>query len=424
MKEALLQYAWQYKLFSTYDLKTTENESIEIIDVGKLNRHAGPDFFNAKIKIGETLWAGNVEIHRNASDWIKHEHHKNSAYNNVILHVVTIADTEVLRQNGMKIPQLELKISEDLERKINDLYQLKKWVACENEIHKIPSVFINDWKNALLVERLSQKVAQIESLLKKNNNHWEAAFYIRLARNFGFGVNGQAFEQLARSLALTVLGKHKNNLFQIEALLFGQSSLLDTCKEDEYTQRLRNEHRFLAKKYQLKAIEQSMWKMARLRPDNFPHVRIAQFAALIYDSSKLFSKIISLQNIENLRKIFNTKASDYWDSHYRFGEKSEKKAKSLGADAVNVIIINTIVPFLYAYGSLKNNQEYKDRAFLFLEQLKAEKNAIVTQWKNLGIAIENAADSQAFLQLKKQYCDDKKCLYCRIGHKMLQMTFK
>ncbi|MDR0371108.1 MAG: DUF2851 family protein [Prevotellaceae bacterium] len=424
MREALLHYVWQYKLFSVYKLKTPDNKAVEIIDAGKPNTDAGPDFFNAKIKIDDTLWAGNVEIHRRSSDWFRHGHEKDKHYNNVILHVVEIADTDIFRQNGEKIPQLELQVSEGIERKANELYRQNKQIACADEIADIPAIYIRDWKNALLVERLSQKTSEIENRLKNSHFHWEEALYIVSARNFGFGTNGQAFEQTAQSLPLSVLAKHKNNLFQIEALLFGQSGLLFTDETDEYVDSLRKEYDFLAKKYQLKPVDGAVWKMARLRPDNFPHVRIAQFADLIHNSSKLFSKILEKQDLNGVKSVFDCKVSGYWLEHYRFAKTSSKKAKQLGKKAVDTIIINTIVPFLYAYGTLKENQEYKDRAAAFLEQLKPEENSVVKQWRDLNIPVDNAADSQALLQLKKQYCEDKKCLYCRIGHKILKMNYK
>ncbi|MDR0371398.1 MAG: DUF2851 family protein [Prevotellaceae bacterium] len=424
MREALLHYVWQYRLFSAHQLKTSDNKTVEIIDVGKLNMDAGPDFFNAKIKIDGTLWAGNVEIHHRSSDWVRHGHEKDKRYNNVILHVVRVADTDIFRQNGEKVPQLELQISEGVEQKAGELYRQNKQIACADEIASVPAIYIRDWKNALLAERLSHKTNEIEKQLKSNHNHWEEAFYVVLARNFGFGTNGQAFEQTAQSLPLSTLAKHKNNLFQMEALLFGQSGLLFTGEgeTDEYVDRLREEHAFLAKKYRLKPVDGFVWKMARLRPDNFPHIRIAQFADLIHRSSKLFSKILKKKDLNDLKSVFDCKVSDYWLEHYRFAKTSSKKAKQLGKNAADTIIINTIVPFLYAYGTLKENQEYKDRASAFLEQLKPEENSVIKQWHELNIPVDNAADSQALLHLKKQYCEDKKCLYCRIGHKILKMN--
>ena len=424
MKESILHYIWQYKLFPAHNLKTTDNEPVEVIDVGQYNTDAGPDFFNAKIKINDTLWAGNVEIHRLSSDWNKHNHNNNKAYDSVILHIVEKADIDVFRKNRKKIPQMELTIPEYIERNYEELLREKKWIACEDKINSVSGIFIESWKNALLAERLKQKTQAIEQLLQANNRHWEDSFYIVLARNFGFGTNSQAFEELAKSLPLNILAKHKNNLFQLEALLFGQAGLLPEKPADDYTKGLNKEYDFLASKYNLeKKLDVSRWKLLRLRPVNLPHVRIAQFAALIHSSNKLFSKILDDIEIRNLRSLFVCEPSVYWQSHYTFSEEiGEKHSKKLGKQAADTILINTAVPFLFAYASKKENQELKDRAIRLLEQIPAEKNTIITNWKNIGITCHSAYDSQALLQLKKNYCDEKKCIHCRIGHKVLTIN--
>lgn len=419
MKESILHYIWQQKLFVSNDMMTTDGEQIEVIDVGKLNIDAGPDFFNAKIKIGDTLWAGNIEIHSLSSDWFKHNHQDNIAYDSVILHIVKKSDTEVYRTDGEKIPQVELNFSKQIETDYIQLISEKKWIPCADKIKFVPEIFIQSWKNTLLVERLEQKMEAIVNLLNANNQHWEEAFYITLARNFGFGTNSQAFEQLAKATPLSALGKHKNNLFQLEAILFGQSGLLDNSFKDEYVEKLKKEYEFLAAKFDLKPLVASQWKLLRLRPDNFPHVRIAQFAALIHSSSKLFSKIIEYPELDYLNKIFDLKPAEYWQTHYTFASESIKKSKSLGQLSKNILYINTVIPFLFCYGSQKGNQEMKDKALELLEAIPGERNSIITGWKSLGLKLNTAYDSQAFLQLKKNYCDDKKCLRCRIGHKVL-----
>jgi hypothetical protein len=423
MSESILHYIWQHKLFSTVDLKTTDNELVEIISIGQHNTDAGPDFFNAKIKIGDTLWAGNVEIHKNSSDWNKHKHHENEAYNSVVLHVVEKADIEIFRKNGKKIPQLELIIPKHIAQNYTDLLADKKWIACADRIVEVPQIFIETWKNALLTERLEQKTEVINALLKENENHWEESFYIVLARNFGFGTNSQAFEELAKSLPLNVLAKHKNDLFQLESLFFGQADLLPKTPSDDYTKNLIKEYAFLKAKYGLqKKLDLSRWKLLRLRPDNFPHIRIAQFASLIHSSSKLFSKIIETPEIEYLRTLFACEVSDYWKTHYTFSsEKSTERTKKLGKQSVDTILINTVVPFLFAYASQKDNADLKEKAEKLLEKIPAERNSIITNWKNIGINCRSAYDSQALLQLKKMYCDEKKCIRCRIGHKVLTL---
>lgn len=419
MKELLLHYIWQHKLYIANDLRTTEGELIEILNVGKHNTDAGPDYFNAKIKIGETLWAGNVEIHTHSSDWIKHHHHTDKNYNSIILHVVDKVDTEIHRLDGAKIPQLELKYPELIVLKYEKLLSEEKWVACESKIADVPSIFIQSWKNALLTERLEQKSSAIHTLLVDHQQDWEEVFYICLARNFGFGTNSQAFESLARTLALSILGKHKDNLFQIEALLFGQSGLLTFGDGDEYASKLKKEYEFLASKYKLQAIDGTQWKKMRLRPDNFPHIRIAQFAALIHSASKLFSKIVEQASIEQLRSVFACQPSEYWQAHYIFGKRSPIKNKSLGAQSINGILINSVVPLLFCYADIKEDETLKEKAVHLLDQIPAEQNNIITGWAKLGIDSITAYDSQALIQLKKMYCDERNCLRCRIGHKVL-----
>jgi len=421
MKESILHYVWQHKLFTAHDLCTTDGEPVDVIDVGKYNTDAGPDFFNAKIKIGDTLWAGNVEIHTNSSDWIKHNHHLDKAYDSVILHLVDAADIDVYRIDGAQIPQLRLIYPKSIEANYEKLLSEQKWIPCADKIGSVPAIFIQSWKNALLTERLEAKILSITNLLNVNNQHWEEAFYITLAHNFGFGTNSQAFETLAKSIPLSALGKHKDQLFQLEALLFGQAGLLNEEARDEYAAKLKQEYDFLRSKFALHPLDGSQWKLLRLRPDNFPHVRIAQFAALINSSSKLFSKMVENPNVDFLKELFASKPSTYWQSHYLFAHESAEKSKNLGNQSINSILINTVVPFLFCYAHQKNNQNLKDKALQILEQIPAEHNAIVSGWQNLGLTAESAYDSQALLQLKKQYCDDKKCLRCRIGHKVLTL---
>ena len=421
MKESILHYVWQYKLFNTHELRTTDGEAVSVIDVGQHNTDAGPDFFNAKIRIGETLWAGNIEIHVLSSDWKRHGHHFNKAYDNVILHVVAVADTEVIRCDGEKISQLILNFSPKIEENYDSLLAQKKWIACADRISSIPRIFVQSWKVALLTERLNSKVEAIEYLLEENNQHWEEAFYITIARNFGFGINSQAFEALAKSLPLSILAKHKNELFQIEALLLGQANLLSDEINDAYFSQLNKEYQFLQSKYQLTPISAVQWKFLRLRPDNFPHIKIAQFAALIHHSSKLFSKIIENPEIEYLQSLFGCQPSEYWHTHYRFGKKSNQKMKTLGALSVNGILINSVIPYLFCYAQHQGHQELKDTALQLLEQIPSERNSIIVKWEELGLKSTSAYDSQAFIQLKKEYCDEKKCLRCRIGHKVMSM---
>ena len=422
MKESILHYIWQFRLFPVQDLKTTDGQTVEIIDPGKPNTDAGPDFFNAKIKIDNTLWAGNIEIHSLSSDWVRHHHTTDKAYDNVILHVVNKADANVVRTNGDSVAQLELAVPDHIRINYDELLREKKWIPCADKIHQVPLFLVNDWKNSLLVERLEQKTEMIETLLSQSNNHWEEAFYVSMARSFGFGTNSEAFERLARSLPMSILAKHKDNIFQLEAMLFGQAGLLENTVNDEYQLNLQKEYRFLQSKYQLKPIESSEWKLLRLRPDNFPHVRLSQFAALIHRSTKLFSKIIESDNLQVMRGLFICEVSDYWKKHFLFGKESSVSGKRLGSKSVDILLINTVVPFLFAYFKKKNSDN--DIALKLLELIPAEKNVIIRKWMELGIGAFSAFDSQALLQLKKKYCDEKKCLRCRIGHKVLSCPQK
>ena len=418
MKESLLQYAWQHKLFYTNNLQTINGESIEVIDVGQLNNDAGPDFFNAKIKIGDTLWVGNIEVHIRSSDWFRHHHEQNSIYQSIILHVINEYDMQLKRVDGEEIPQLVLPYFSDLEEKYEQLLQKNAFVACSHALDRVEPITFHSWLNALMIERLEQKATQMEQVLNLTQHNWEESFYILLARNFGLNLNGDPFEQLAKSLPNNLLAKHKNNLFQIEALLFGQSGLLDEIVEtkDEYVQRLQNESLFLRKKYALTPMNGQIWKMLRLRPINFPTVRIAQLAALIHQSSNLFSKIVDNQDIDYLISLFRCEPSLYWKTHYSFHQSSRSTNKALGDKTIQLLIINTLAPFLFLYGKYKALPKLQENALELLEKLPSEQNHVIEKWATLNMVARSAFESQAMLHLKKNYCDARKCLQCRIGH--------
>ncbi|MFO7829170.1 MAG: DUF2851 family protein [Bacteroidales bacterium] len=416
MKEEFLHYLWKYKLFDCSHLKTTRNENIEIINPGSHNFDSGPDFFNAKIKIGGTIWAGNVEIHQKSSDWYNHQHHKDKAYDNVILQVVYNHDKEVYLTNKSHVPTLEIKFDPVLFQNYEKLLKSESWIPCEKDIHTVPDFLIRKWLEALTVERLEEKANRVKNQLKQTNNNWEETFYCQLARNFGFKLNAEPFELLAKSLPLKYLAKHKNNLVQIEALLFGQAGFLNDNDGDEYYTKLKNEYQFLSKKFKLNPIEKHLWKFLRSRPGNFPTIRIAQFAMLIYQSKGLFSQILETQESKKLGALLLVKPSEYWENHYHFNKKSVKKAKPIGPSAINILLINTIVPFLFVYGKYVDNHRFCNRAIDLLTSIKAEKNAIIAKWEQLGIESENAFDTQALIQLKNNYCNFKKCLNCQIGN--------
>jgi len=422
LPEDFFQYLWENKLFLSHNIRSTEGEKIEVIDPGLKNTNSGPDFFNAKIKINTTLWAGNIEIHKYSSDWYKHKHNTDKAYENVILHVVGQNDTPVERKKGGFIPTLILSYPEKLKTNYQNLLEAKTWIACQNQLHKIDPVFLQLGFNRLMIERLELKTQSILQCLEQNKNNWNETFYQVLAKMFGFKVNALPFELLAKSLPLSVLSKHKNNKAQIEALLFGNSGLLNTqLMGDNYYIQLRDEYSFMYKKYGLKGIESHLWKFMRLRPGNFPTIRIAQFAALLCKSDALFSKIIEIKNLEDLIQLFNVVASEYWDTHFSFNKRSKKTAKKeLGESSIHILIINVVISFLFVYGEKQNKEFLKNRALDLLEQLPPENNSIICKWKELGIKVRSAFESQALLQLKNNYCEKKKCLNCQIGVKLVK----
>jgi len=423
ISEEFLHYIWENRLFNFDELSTTEGQQLEILQVGKRNTNSGPDFFNARIKLDGTIWAGNIEIHKNSDDWKKHQHHQDKAFDNIILHVVENYDGELLRSNGEVIPTLVLSYPEHIRKNYEKLLESKSWIPCQDQFYKTDPLLMQIGFNRLMIERLEDKTTQILNRLLFNNNDWNETFYQMMARMFGFKVNDLPFDLLSKSLPLQVLGKHKNNLFQIEALLFGNSGLLnDQLLGDNYYLELRNEYSFLYKKYGLKGIESHLWKFMRMRPVNFPTIRISQFAALIYRSHGLFSKIIQIDKLSELKELFKVKASEYWISHYHFNKQSKLKAvKELGETSINTIIINVVIPFLFVYGEKQNKNELKNRALEFLEQLPPETNSIISNWAKLGVNSLSAFDTQALIQLKNRYCEKKKCLNCHIGVKLVKI---
>jgi len=422
MPEEFLQYIWENKLFVAENLKTTNGEQLEIINVGKRNTDSGPDFFNARIKIDDTIWVGNIEIHKNSSDWVRHNHQNDKAYNNVILHVAENCDQQIFRNNGEEIPVLLFRYPDQLKTNFQKLLDAKTWIACQNQFHKIDPIILQLGFNRLMIERLEDKTSEILIRLQQNNCDWNETFYQMLSRMFGFKVNAVPFEMLAKSLPIGILAKHKSSLFQLEALLFGNSGLLnDQLLGDDYYINLRNEYSFLYKKYQLKGIESHLWKFMRLRPGNFPTVRISQLAALIHRSHGLFSRIIEIERLDELKKLFEVQASDYWNAHYSFNKtKSRVSVKELGENSINSLIINVIIPFLFVYGEKQNKENLKNRSLEFLEQLPAEENSIIEKWSKMGVESRSAFESQALLQLKNKYCERKKCLNCQIGVKLVK----
>ncbi|ADY52650.1 hypothetical protein Pedsa_2098 [Pseudopedobacter saltans DSM 12145] len=423
--ESILHYIWKCKLFPVKDLRLKSGESLKIIRVGQQNDDAGPDFYESRIRIGKTLWAGSVEIHINASDWIKHHHQKDKAYDNVILHVVWNDDKKIFRTDGTLVPALELKslINKDILEKIERLKDNNSSIPCKKEIHKVDKFTYRNWLDRVLVERLDYKIAHIKRLFDGNKGSWEDTFHILLARNFGFKINQQPFEMLARNLPQRLFGHHKSNLRQIEALVFGVAGFLDKEFIDTYPDSLKKEFEFLKRKYRLTTLDKFIWKFSKTRPDNFPTIRLAQFAALIHRSSHLFSKLLESREIDDYKAFFsNLEINNYWFYNYDF-EKERKRETlvKIGAGSVDNLLINSIVPMLFFYGNYMQRDLFKSRALNILEKLKAEENSPVNNFRKLGLEIVSAADSQGILHLKNFYCNQKKCLNCAIGAKILNL---
>lgn len=418
--EELLHYVWKHKIFPLNELTTTTGQRLEIIDTGLANKDAGPDFFNAKIKLDGVLWVGNIEIHTHSSDWFKHGHHLNPAYNNVILHIATYIDAEVYRSNGERIPQMQLTCPAHIRENFEELAHTDQYPPCYRIIPSLPKLTIHSWMSALQMERFEQKNAQLIERLRFCNNHWEDAFFITLARNFGFSINADAFEEWAKHIPLRAVDKHRDNLFQIEAFFFGQAGILSDFDGDEYYLKLKHEYEYLAHKFELSPMDVTRWRFLRLRPNNFPHIRIAQLANLYHRSYGLLSLLLEKESLKEVRDLLRGGASEYWLNHYCFGGYSPTYPKTLSDSSLNLIIINTIVPFLYAYGIHRGKEKLCSRATRYLEELKPENNNIIRMWSQCGLQVAHAGDSQALIQLKKEYCDKKKCLYCRIGYEYLK----
>ena len=404
-------------------LQTTTGEPVEVIDAGLPNTNAGPDFFNAKLKIGGTLWVGNIEVHTLASDWMRHGHDKDAAYDNVILHVAETVDCEVFRANGVPVPQLQLPCPDPVRQRYDELSHAEIYPPCYSILSSLPKLTVHSWLSALQVERFEQKARVIATRLERCNNHWEDVFFITLARNFGFGLNGDAFEAWASRLPFRAIDKHRDNLFQVEAFFLGQAGLLDVelPDADGYYLKLQKEFRYLQHKFELSVpMTATQWRFLRLRPGNFPHVRLAQLANLYYKERSLFSRIMEADTLEAVRKLLTVATSPYWEEHFNFRKVSSSREKQVGKNAQNLIIINTVIPFLYAYGLHKADELLCERATGFLESLKAEDNHIIRHWSGAGLPVSTAADSQALLQLQKEYCDKKDCLRCRFGFEYLR----
>lgn len=428
--ELLLHYVWKNRIFPLQGLQTTDGQTVEVIDTGLHNRHAGPDFFNAKVKINGTLWVGNVEIHEHSRDWHRHRHHHDTTYDNVVLHVCETVDCEIYRTNGEPIPQICLKVPNHIRENYKQLLAEDQYPPCKKAIRDIAPITVSSWINALCIERLEQKTTAITKRAQQTNNDWEATYLTTLARNFGFGVNGDTFETWAQQLPLTAIARHRDNPFQIEALFFGQAGLLEpenipekhrkAALTDNYFQQLREEYTFLAHKLTLKPMDGHQWKFLRMRPQNFPHIRLSQLTNLYCLQKTNLSTLTQCTNAEQLKDTLRTAVTPYWRTHYLFGNQSPENTKQLSDTSLQLLLINTAVPILFAYGKHTGNENLCERALNILESLKAENNHIVSLWTACGVKAKTAVHSQALIQLQTNYCNRKDCLSCRFGNTYLK----
>ncbi len=423
MNEKLLHFIWRLRLFRQTGLLTTEGEKAEIIYPGTYNTDAGADFTNAKIKIGNTLWVGNVEIHIRSADWFQHKHETDAAYNNVILHVVyEMGNKTALRNTGEKIPTIELKgfINPGTIYRYEELMNRKKGIPCEKFFNSVSDFIVRSFLERMLVERLQNKVEQINLLLQENENDWENVMFQMLAKYLGAGINKDPFQLLAKSLPVKVFTKHSDNSFQLEALIFGQAGFLDEKYDDVYPNSLRKEYNYLKRLHHLQPLKKPMWKFLRLRPSNFPTIRLAQLAALMKKEVKLFSAVLNAKNAKTIRSVFEVQVNDYWKTHYLFDKESKKVYSHIGNSQKNILLINAVAPVLFAYGKYKASEVYCERALQLIESCEPENNSIISSWKKLGFQPSNASETQALLQLRNEYCNNFRCLECSVGASILQ----
>lgn len=423
--EKLMQYIWEYRLWNPAEIQTNDGRKVRIIDPGRRNDDAGPDFFNAKIEIDGFMWAGNVEIHYRASDWKRHGHDKDKSYDSVILHVVDKDDAPVYRTNGERIPQIVMHCSPKFNEKYSDLVNAKVEIPCKTQIAQLTGLERAEWLESMAFERLRDKSSRIKSILDINRGDWEEACYITFARTLGFGINNDAFELLAKSLPLNLLHKHSDSMLQLEAFFFGQAGMLNepSYAGDHYYDQLCREYNFLKNKFSLRQPEGMVWKTLRMRPQNFPCRRIAALAHYVFNGFRLMADILDAKgDYDKLVELFKINLSGYWDTHYSFSHESPRGTNALGPKSIDILLINVVAPLYYLYGETTDNYDMVEYATSLLELLKPERNRCTILFTNAGLKVENALDSQAVVQIYKQYCQQRKCLYCHVGHKLLSVA--
>lgn len=422
MKEEFLHFLWQYKLFNKANLISVKGGIVEVVDSGSYNTNSGPDFLNTKLKIDGQLWVGNVEIHIKSSDWYAHYHEKDANYDAVILHVVWEYDTDVFMKNNNLLPTVELQksVQKEVLKNYKKLFSKEqRWIPCEKQIAQVDSFLLNNWLERLYFERLENKSIVIKELLQKSNNDYEAVLFQLLAKNFGLKVNGAAFLQLAQSFDFSVLRKVRFNEEELSALLFGQAGFLADEIEDSYYQQLQKEYTYIQHKYKLHSITKHTFQFFRMRPNNFPPIRIAQLVALYNKYQNLFSRLININEVEDFYDLLTVEVNDFWKTHYTFETDSKKSAKKLTKSFIDLLIINTIIPLKFVHEQTRGEVN-EENLLRLMEQLQPEKNSIINKFSELKIEAKNAFESQALLELKNNYCTKKLCMQCTIGNNLLR----
>jgi hypothetical protein len=421
MKEDFLHYVWKFQKLEVGNFYTSNNEILHVKKQGSHNLNSGPDFFNAQIELNGQLWAGNVELHVKSSDWYAHAHEMDPAYDNVILHVVWEHDAEIYRKDGSVIPTFTVK--KHIPKPTLEQYQKlfskeKKWISCENDFDSVNAFTVENWLERLYLERLQKKEEILLKELKNTQNHWESLLFRMLCKNFGLKVNGDSFFSIAKSIDFSVVKKCRQERQDLEALLMGQAGLLDGETEDWYFKTLKANYAYLKHKFQLQNENVISPKFFRLRPPNFPTVRLAQFTMLYFEQENLFSKIIAAQNVNELYTLFNVTGSEYWDTHFNFGVGSMERKKRISKSFMDLLIINTIIPLKFCY-AVQQGKDISEEIMELASKISCEENAIVKKFNSLKEISKSSYQSQALLQLKSEYCDKNRCLHCAIGNSIL-----
>ncbi|WP_093025635.1 DUF2851 family protein [Pustulibacterium marinum] len=422
MKEDFLHFLWRFKKLSLNNLKTSLGESVEIQKFGSYNTLAGPDFFNASLVIAGQHWVGNVEMHLKSSDWFAHGHEKDPNYNNVILHVVWEDDVEIFNANNQPVPTLLLKdyVSHDLLNSYQKfIYHSYSFINCENEITSVDDFILSNWKERLFIERLEQKSILIKELLSKSKNNWEAVLFQLLMKNFGGNINGESFLSIAQSFEFATFQKSTQSLKQLESLLFGQALLLTSEIPSSYEKSLQDEYKFLKSKFQLSNLGVLSPQFFKLRPPNFPTIRLSQLANLYASHSQIFSLLMTTTNRSDLQHVLKVSTSEFWNTHYTFSKESKRVKKTVSDAFINLIIINTIIPLQFCYQQSKGKLD-TEILLKLAEEIPSEKNTVINNFSKLKIASNSAKDSQSLLQLYKQYCSKTRCLHCAVGTKLMK----